>query len=139
MENENEYNQILEFLNEDKINLVKFRANREIMKDQSLEIYKASVQLRSELDLSKDITPSIEWVADVLNQPLGYPAWFMAAYPDVVFWASKLAEKSTEENTFPIIGNFSEKDVSDNGKMNISFLRKIVDAYVNNGNTLEVV
>lgn len=143
-ETQEELDQIQEFLIKDKISLVKLRANREIMRNESLEIYKAYVRLHSVQDsntedLSRDITPTIEWMADILNQPLGYPVWFMSAYPDVVFWASKLAEKSTEENIWPIIGNFSEKDVSANGKMNISFLRKIVDAYVNNGNILEVV
>lgn len=120
---------IKKFLEQDDIDLSKVQANDEIMRNQTVEIYQATASLHSKPDISDKATKTIHWMASPLNQPQGYPVWFMIAYPDVVFWLSELVEGRTEEDALPIMGEFSEKDLDSNGKMNMSFLRKIVNVY----------
>lgn len=122
---------IKNFLKEDNIDISKFLANSEIMKNETKEIYQATARLHSQIDISDNATKTIHWMALIYNQPLGYPKWFMTAYPDVVFWVSNLTEEITEGNILPFIGEISEKDLDGNREFLLSFLRKIVDAYKN--------
>lgn len=43
---------------------------------------------------SENVTKTIEQMDLLLGIPLGYPNWFVAAYPDVVSWAAKAADSS---------------------------------------------
>ena len=119
---------IKKFLEEDEIDMVKLFANSEIMENETKEIYQARARLYNQEDISDKATKTIHWIAKTYNQPLGYPVWFMTAYPDVVRWVSELAERRTIDGVLPILGELSEKDIVDN-KISISFLRKMVDIY----------
>lgn len=113
------------FLDQDAIDQLKFFANLEIIKNGTKDIYKAQKRLNNEDDISDRATKTIEWMASPLNQPLAYPLWFMAAYPDVVKWMSDL----DDENIIAITGELSEDSVGENGYFKLSILRKIVDGY----------
>lgn len=115
-----------EFLEEDNIDFLKLSANFEIIKNGSKEIYKASVRLQGANDISENATDTIEWIADILNQPLGYPQWFMAAYPDVVKWFTESLE---DNEKFDVIGEPTEDFFDEQKKFNFSVLRKIVNSY----------
>lgn len=116
---------IKKFLEQDNIDMSKFLANSEIIKNGTKEIYQATAKLYNQKDISNNATKTICWMANILNQPLGYSKWFMTAYPDVVKWFSDLEDKKI----IPIIGN-STPDFMDNaGYLKLPILRKIVDTY----------
>jgi hypothetical protein len=123
------------FMTPDCISINKFTPNYMILKDGSKEIYSAFAKLRNEPDLSEDGTPTIEWMSNILNQPPVYPLWFMAGYPDVVKWFSDLDEGKMKL----FIDDFINDRVNNNGKFKLPILRKIIDEYVKEGNTLECV
>lgn len=131
---ENETQTIKDFLKQDNIDTNKFSANLEILKNETREIYKANIRLHSELDISEYATPSVDWLALRINQPIGYSRWFMAGYPDVVRWVSKLKD----ERIISIIDNYIKQEVMDeNDEIKVSFLRKFVEAYQKEGYILE--
>jgi hypothetical protein len=123
------------FLEEDNIDFLKLSANLEIIKNGNKEIYKANAKLQGINDISENATKTVEWVAPILNQPLGYPQWFMAAYPDVVKW---FAESLEDNEIIDIIGEPTEDFFDENNNLNFSILRKIVNAY-KLVNTLECI
>ena len=116
---------IKQFLEQDKIDIVKFLANSEIIKSETKEIYQALMKLHNRDDVSKDATETIHWMALVYNQPLGYSKWFMTAYPDVVKWFSDLEE----EKIISIIGNPTQDYIDGHNNFKLPILRKIVDSY----------
>jgi hypothetical protein len=133
---EAEMEEIKAFLSQDNVDLVKFMANYEIMKNGSVEVYRASIRLHSEEDLSGHMTPSIEKVASPIDRPLGYPNWFVAAYPDIVLWASELED----DELLSILGDVSEENAFDKDhRFKRECLRKVVDAYINKGKRLEAI
>jgi hypothetical protein len=77
--------------------------------------------------------------------PLGYPNWFVAAYPDVMLWATKAADASDSDSIlFKAFGiekteDFENLQLLDNQKhFKNEFLRKLVDFYLRTTNlTLE--
>ena len=117
--------EIVKFLEYDGIDMSKYSANSEIMKNETKEIYQATTELYNQNDISDNATETIQWVASVLNQPLGFYRWFMTAYPDVVKWFSNL----DEEMVISIIGNPTKDYMDENNKLKLPILRKIVDAY----------
>ena len=121
---------IKKFLEQDAINMTKFLANSEIIKNETKEIYQATARLHNQNDISDNATETIHWMASIYNQPLGYAKWFMTAYPDVVKWFSDLEE----EKMISIIGNPTVDYMDDNDKFKLPFLRRIVDAYKNTNN-----
>lgn len=116
---------IKKFLEEDNIDKSKLLANSEIMGHETKEIYQATARLHSQKDISDNATESIGWMALFYNQPLGFPIWFMTAYPDVVKWFSGLKE----EEVISIIGNPAENYTDNSDHIKITHLRKIVDFY----------
>lgn len=125
-----------DFLKKDNIDVLKFQANYEILKNESMEIYKATVKLHSQLDISQHATPSIEILGPIMDRPLGYPMWFIAAYPDIVIWFANL----DNENMGNIFGNvLGNEDFDTNSFLNHSCLRKIINFYTSSGNILECV
>ena len=114
------------FLEEDNIDFLKLAANLEIIKNGNKEIYRASAKLHGVNDISDSATNTVEWVSDILNQPIGYPQWFMAAYPDVVKW---FAESLGDNEIIDIIGEPSQDFFDENNNFNFSILRKMVNAY----------
>lgn len=115
------------FLDQDAIDQLKFFANLEIIKNGTKDIYKAQKRLHNEEDISDNATKTIEWMASPLNQPLAYPLWFMAAYPDAVKWMSNLED----ENIIVITGELSEDSIDERRYFKLPILRKIVDGYKN--------
>lgn len=116
---------IKQFLEQDNIDMSKFLANSEIIKNETKEIYQATTKLHNQNDISDNATNTIHWMALVYNQPSGYFAWFMTAYPDVVKWFSNLEN----EEIISIIGNPTQEYMDDHGNFKLPILRKIVDAY----------
>lgn len=116
---------IKKFLEQDNIDMSKFLANSEIMKNETKEIYQATARLQNQNDISDNATKTIHWMALILNQPLGYSKWFMTAYPDVVKWFSDL----DEGKIVSIIGNSTTDYMDDHDNFKLPVLRKIVDAY----------
>lgn len=114
------------FLIPDKINPVSFKANYEILRHNSRGLYKSHASLVDEPDFSNDGTKTIDELAKLGNQPLGYRDWFIAAYPDVIMWFQDLKDQEAME----ILGNLSDNEVFDEEhKIKSEYLRKIVDSY----------
>lgn len=113
------------FLEQDNINMSKYSANSEIMENETKEIYQATVKLHKQEDISHNATATIDWVANILNRPLGLPKWFLTAYPDVIKWFSSLRD----EEIISILGNLSQNDMDENNYFKLEILRKIVDSY----------
>lgn len=125
---------IKDFLLSDNIDGNKFKANFEILKNQSREIYKSSSELLNEPYLGDEGTHSIDKLAPRTNRPLGYSDWFIAAYPDVVLWCSNLPDEIFQD----ILGDDSEKEGLDKDQeIKLIYLRRIVNAYKKIGNKLE--
>jgi len=116
---------IIQFLEQDTINMAKFLANSEIIKNETKEIYQATARLHNQNDISDNATETIHWMALSYNQPLGYSKWFITAYPDVVKWFSDLEE----EKIVSVIGNPTPDYMDDYNNFKLPILRKIVDAY----------
>lgn len=116
---------IKNFLEQDNIDMSKFLANFEIMKNETKEIYQATARLHNQNNISDNATETIYWMANILNQPLDYPKWFMTAYPDVVKWFNGLEE----EKIISIIGNQTQDYMDNHNKFRLPILRNIVDAY----------
>ena len=123
---------IKEFLEQDNIDMSKFLANSEIIKNETKEIHQATARLHNQNDISGKAIETIHWMALIYNQPLGYAKWFMTAYPDVVKWFSDLKE----EKIISIIGNPTQDYMDENDNFKLPILRKIVGAYKNT-NSLE--
>ena len=118
-------NDVKKFLEQDNINMSKFLANSEIIKNETKKIYQDTARLHNQIDISDNATETIHWMALIYNQPLGYSKWFMTAYPDVIKWFSGLEE----EKIISIIGNLTSDYMDDHDKFRLPILRKIVDAY----------
>jgi|SRR3989344_5928620 len=116
---------VKQFLEQDNIDMTKFLANSEIIKNETKEIYQATAKLHNQKDKSDNATKTIHWMALIYNQPLGYSKWFMTAYPDVVKWFSNLED----EKIVSIIGNPSPDYMDKNSNFKLPTLRKIVEAY----------
>jgi len=121
---------IKKFLEQDAINMTKFLANSEIIKNETKEIYQATARLHNQNDISDNATETIHWMASIYNQPLGYAKWFMTAYPDVVKWFSDLEE----EKIISMIGNPTADYMDEHDNFKLPILRRIVDAYKNTNN-----
>lgn len=114
------------FLIPDKINPVSFKANYEILRHNSRELYQSHASLVNEPDFSEHGTKTIDELAKLGNQPLGYRDWFIAGYPDVVLWFQDVKE----EDALKILGNPTEDEIFDQEhKIKPEHLRRIVDAY----------
>lgn len=116
---------VIKFLEQDKIDMSKYLANSEIMKNETKEIYQTTSRLYNEIDISNNATKTIYWMAPIFNRPLGYPLWFMTAYPDVVKWFSDLEK----EKIISIIGDLNEDYFDAHECLEMPILREIVDAY----------
>lgn len=116
---------IVKFLEQDNIDMSKYLANSEIIKNGTKEIYQATAKLYNQNDISDNATKTIHWMAKIYNQPLGYSKWFMTAYPDVVKWLSDLEDKKI----ISIVGIPTPDYMDDHGNFKLPILRKIVDAY----------
>lgn len=116
---------IKQFLEQDNIDMTRFLANSEIIKNETKEIYQAKAKLHDQNDKSVNTIKTIHWMALIYNQPLGYSRWFMTAYPDVVKWFSNLEEGKI----ISIIGNPTPDYMDDHNNFKLPILRKIVDVY----------
>lgn len=117
--------EIQKFLVQDAIDNSKFQANLEIMKSETKEIYRAQTLLLNQKDISSNATETIEWMASSFNQPMAYPTWFMAAYPDVVRNISDL----DDVQLIAIIGESTEDFINEDNNFKLPILRKLVDWY----------
>jgi len=116
---------IQKFLIEDNLDPKKVSSNWEIIKNETVAIYKASLGLTGEIDLSQDVTPTIEWAASPLNQPPAFPIWFLSAYPDVVKYFSNLED----EDMKAVFGELDETALDDEGSLKMQVLRSIVNDF----------
>jgi hypothetical protein len=130
----------------DKIEFVKFSANFHAVINDSAELYSLYAQFDEvEKELSNNITKSMQGMDLLGGVPLGYPNWFVAAYPDVMLWATKAADASDSDSIlFKAFGiekteDFENLQLLDNQKhFKNEFLRKLVDFYLRTTNlTLE--
>lgn len=124
------------FFDKDDVKPVRYFANHAILMRGNRELASQYAEAGGELDLSRYGTKSIDWLAELGNRPVGYDDWFMAAYPDVVKWASHMAD-SQQESFNELLGNPTEEHFFDkNGKVDMKYLRQLVDIYKRN-HTLE--
>ena len=71
----------------------------------------------------------------LLGIPLGYPNWFVAAYPDVVAWAIEAVD-SSEQNILKAFGFVSVEEYEKYDRLDEErhfkheLLRKLVDFYI---------
>ncbi len=120
-----------DFLVPDKINADLFRANIEVMDVGMLELYQGQYEP----------TPNIERFIYYTHRPMGYPLWFLAAYPDVAEWFT--ANIKDNMNLFYTATDTNEeyfKDESnfDNDKFKTNILRKLISYYIKTvNNSLE--
>lgn len=110
-----------EFIEQDEIDMSKFLANYEIMKNGTKEMYQATIKSHNQNNLSDNATETICWMAKAYN----HPKWFMTAYPDVVKWFSNLED----EKIISITGNPTPDFADDANYFKLPILRKIVDEY----------
>ncbi len=127
----------------DQISVSNFKGNYAVIADI---YYTMSPWHRSSIPLP---TPSAKRF-DTIDRPLGYPLWFFAAYPDIAKWFTDIADNKDDINSHlklvsKIIGR---TDLSNNeslfesicvdsktDKLNLFFLRKLVDYYTSNINS----
>jgi len=91
-------------------------------------------------EMLKDQTPSINFVCLPSAKRKGMPAWFYAAYPDVLAWLSKKErefEDSLIEKSFNLFGitkgkldeNFEKKFMNNQGCIKFEYLKTLVDSF----------
>lgn len=81
-----------------------------------------------------DPTPSAMEFERNIDRPVAYPTWFLAGFPDVASWLSKLSESKDPEKDQELVKLFTRldeaKDSSANGFWNPAQAAIAVDAYV---------
>jgi hypothetical protein len=115
------------FFKPDMISAVKFFDNYNFLTD------KINFQFE---DKAKRNSPSINYFEYEVERPLGYKTWFIAAYPDVVYWYRKNMEKVREYSQFADF--FDDEDSDDwenrfmeNGIFKFDILKRFVHFYKN--------
>lgn len=105
---------VKEILRHFKISHMKFLLNDEYFHTPSPAL--------SSFDPYLYIAPSLKRLKQMeSNIPLGYPRWFISAFPDVAFWAM------SERNQIQIM-NIVKND-NDSRYININSLKKIIELY----------
>ncbi len=97
-------------------------------------------------------TPSAVAFKQGLNAPLGYPRWFLAAYPDVVLWLANSDQRTMLRTIATVYGaekasqltqvhgiekamEMIERDLHDDDKrFKTPYLRRLVDLYRSGSN-----
>lgn len=94
-------------------------------------------------EMLKDQTPSINSICSPGEKRGGIPAWFYAAYPDVLVWLSKKErgfEDSLIEKSFKLFGintykkeklnkNFERKFMNNNDCLKFEYLKNLIDNF----------
>lgn len=75
-------------------------------------------------------TPTMPFFINFMNRPLGFPEWFFAAYPDIIYWIIFNMEKIESEKR--IIELLDSLDHSLNTYIPNKILRMIIDFYKKN-------
>ena len=119
------------FLMPDKISPFKFKANWIVLSRRGLPpLFDDTENINS--------TPSLRRFSLVTNRPVGYPEWFLAAYPDVASWATTQvdaitvgAEASEAKTLFHnLFGNVSENELLDGDRrIKVEHLRVLINHY----------
>jgi tetratricopeptide (TPR) repeat protein len=115
---------ITSFLLPDGINIDVFKANLLFLEIGMLPLYQGEYEP----------SESILKYESILIRPVGYPEWFIAAYPDTIDWVD---EKVTEDKSN--LSKITQKDFHFlqnesnfiNGKFSFEILRNILDYYKN--------
>jgi hypothetical protein len=104
-----------------KISFLKFSFNKEYYEDPF------------PLDLQNDhkhIAPSLKELKNIKeNQfgiPMGYPSWFLIAFPDVALWAIKGAGLKLIENKYK---NLTDEELNDGRYIRAELLNDIIKMY----------
>jgi len=88
--------------------------------------------------VNHDPSSSVIEFRKIIDRPVCYPAWFFAAYPDVVKWMCDISEaslKNSNDYTEQIFAEIEQclpegkYDPSESAKFNINYLRVIIDTY----------
>ncbi|MDP3024504.1 MAG: hypothetical protein Q8O10_03115 [candidate division Zixibacteria bacterium] len=107
----------------DKISPDKFRANNLLLSTRGIP------QL---LDRNEQLspTPSLKRFYLISDRPMGYPQWFIAAYPDVVSWVADNIEQE-ESILHNIFGNMSDDELlTGKRRTKVKYLRILIDTYL---------
>lgn len=116
-----------DFFIPDNIDFKKFLANYKVLEHQSLKLFKSYIELtENEKWLEEHYTKNIGKLAGIMDRPLGYEDWFVAAYPDVVNWAADLSD----EKLILVFNNPKEEDVMNSNKqIKREYLRMLANEY----------
>lgn len=120
---------IRDFFEPDKIDYKKFLANYKVLEHQSVKLFEQYIDFTDdEKFLKGHNTKGIDKLASIIDRPLGYYEWFIAAYPDVVNWATDLSDEEFVEY-------FGDPDklehmMNNEKRFKNEFLRIIVDMYL---------
>lgn len=111
---------VLDFLVPDNINPTKFHANLVVLSRGGLPVIDEDPVINP--------TPSLEKFYNPVARPLGFPNWFIIAYPDVASW---VREQGNMQSFFrKIFGKVTEDQLLDEEQyLKCEYLRGLVDAY----------
>ena len=126
------YVPVSDFFIPDKIDFMKFAANWHAIINDSAEIFSLYAQFdEMEKELSNKMTKSIQGMDLLGGVPLGYPNWFVAAYPDVMKWFTETSEQDILEALgFQSIEEYEKYDRMDDSRhFKPELLRKFINFY----------
>ncbi|MCG2699639.1 hypothetical protein L6274_01075 [Candidatus Parcubacteria bacterium] len=136
---ENEIDSVINLFIEDKIAPDKFAANLIHVITGGNDRFNVMFDPRVE-EILKDQTPSINSVCLPSAKRNGMPAWFYAAYPDVLAWLSK-KERGFEDNliekSFSLFGinkeklneDIEEEFMTNHGYIKFEYLKNLIDSF----------
>lgn len=136
---ENEINSVINLFVEDKIAPDKFAANLIHVMTEGNDRFNVMFDPRVQ-EMLKDQTPSINSVCLPSAKKKGMPAWFYAAYPDVLAWLSKKEHEFEDnfiEKSFNLFGinkeklnkNIEEEFMTNQGCIKFEYLKNLIDSF----------
>ncbi|MFW5983210.1 MAG: hypothetical protein ACOCQ4_01820 [bacterium] len=115
------------FMIPDKIDFEKFDKNSQILRQGSNPLSKLSI-MENEQHIIRGASPSIYYFKESHDRPFGFPAWFLAAYPDICFWFSQNSDIIENIEHFKPYAKNEQKLIK-NGRFTSEFLREAINYY----------
>lgn len=115
------------FMISDKIDFKKFIKNAAILEQGSDPMSRLSM-ITEPQRVVNGATPSIYYFKEPQDRPLGFPVWFIEAYPDICLWFSQNADLLEEIEPFSSYFG-KEEDFIKNGQFTPGFLREAINYY----------